>query len=458
MTMSVRASSSFRDPSGFLFKRDDVLFRQVNVCYRPHYDHLIQSGLYDSLVKNHFLIPHEDSDILLAMTEEAYKVIRPTPLSFISYPYEWCFSQLKDAALLTLEIQKKAMEFGMSLKDCSAYNIQFQHGQPILIDTLSFERYEKSSLWVGHRQFCQHFLAPLALMSYRDVRLNQLLRDFIDGIPLDLASSLLPFHTYLRYSLLMHIHAHARSQQYYADKNVKVAEQKMSRISLLGIIDQLLSIITKLTWKPQGTEWAKYYNKTNYSSQALHVKKNIVAEYLNRLQPKMVWDLGSNLGLFSRIASQRNINTIAFDFDPAAVEQNYLECKREKDSHLLPLLLNLTNPSPAIGWQNKERLSLIQRRSADTIMALALVHHLVFSNNLPLKKIADFCNEIGHSLIIEFIPKCDTQVQRLLLNRKDIFPDYTRSAFEKEFSRFFSIIDSKPIADSERILYLMEKR
>lgn len=212
-----KVAGSFRDPSGFVFVRNHVLFRQVNQQYRVHYDHLMDSGLYQRLLGDGLLVPHTEADGALAVSDDAYKVIQPEAIPFISYPYEWCFSQYKDAALTTLAIQKRALEFGMSLKDASAYNIQLLRGKPVLIDTLSFELYPEGQPWVAYRQFCQHFLAPLALMSYRDMRLGQLMSTYIDGIPIDLASTLLPFRSRFRLALLLHIHLHARSQRRYAD-------------------------------------------------------------------------------------------------------------------------------------------------------------------------------------------------------------------------------------------------
>lgn len=453
-----RIPSSFRDPSGFLFKRDGLIYRQVNTVYKENYDHLINSGLYEALVNAGFLIPHDVVPTEPAELDNAYKIIRPELVEFISYPYEWCFSQLKDAALTTLKIQKTAQEFGMSLKDCSAYNIQFRKGKPVFIDTLSFEKYHEGRPWVAYRQFCQHFLAPLALMTYKDVRLNQLLRVYIDGVPLDLASSLLPFRTNFSFSLLAHIHLHARSQKRFADKSsIDTSRYKVSRLSFMGLVDNLESSIRKLTWQPKGTEWAEYYKDTNYSEDALKHKKQIVAEFLDKLIPKTVWDLGANVGIFSRIASDKGIPTISFDIDPAAVERNYLECVAEGETKILPLLIDLTNPSPGIGWENNERMSLFERGSADVVLALALVHHLAISNNVPLSKIAFFLSRICNSLIIEFVPKSDSQVQRILATRDDVFPNYTQSAFENDFGIYFNTRRSVRIKDSERILYLMHK-
>ena len=302
---SAQFPASFRDPSGFLFQQEGVIYRQVNLAYKDDYDHLMGSGLYQSLVDDSLLIPHQEVSVESPAPELAYRIIKPEPVPFISYPYEWCFSQLKDAALTTLKIQKTALDFGMSLKDCSAYNIQFRNGRPIFIDTLSFEKYREGQPWVAYRQFCQHFLAPLAVMSCKDVRLNQLLRVYIDGMPLDLASSLLPIGTRFKFSLLSHIHLHARSQSHFADRTVNIKSRRLSRIGLLGIIASLESAVKKLKWQPAGTEWADYYQDTNYSPQAFEHKKAIVAGFLDRVRPSTVWDLGANVGIFSRLAGER---------------------------------------------------------------------------------------------------------------------------------------------------------
>lgn len=449
--------SSFRDPSGFLFMENGTLYRQVNQTYKENYDQFINSGLYDNLVQSELLIPHDEVVLEDQDAENVYKILKPQIVPFISYPYEWCFSQLKDAALTNLEIQKKALSYGMTLKDSSGFNIQFKNGRPILIDTLSFEIYLAGQPWVAYRQFCQHFLALLALMSYSDIRLNQLFRVYIDGVPLDLASFLLPSRTWFKLSLLSHIHFHAKSQKYFGGKKINQREPKMTLRGLLGLIDNLESTIQKLKCKMVDTEWANYYEDIHYSQDALEHKKRLVSDFLDQLKPKVVWDLGANDGLFSRISSEKGIQTISFDKDPIAVEKNYQECVAKGETRLLPLLLDLTNPSPNIGWENNERLSFLERGSSDTALALALIHHLAISNNVPLIRIAEFFNKICRSLIIEFVPKQDSQVQRLLFSRKDIFEDYTQQSFEREFSRYFTIRTSVKIRNSERTLYLMEK-
>ncbi len=401
-------NASFRDPSGFLFRRDGVLYRQVNQVYAADYSLLMESGLYAKLVKAGLLVPHTETGPESSDNKLAFKIICPENIPFISYPYEWSFSQLKDAALATLSIQKRALKLGLSLKDASAYNIQFHHGKPILIDTLSFEKYKEGEPWVAYRQFCQHFLAPLALMSYRDIRLSQFMRVYIDGVPLDLASLLLPWRTRWNLGIASHIHLHASAQKRYADVSVSDVRggRKMSKDALLGLIESLQSTVRKLVWKPVGTEWADYYSANNYTDAAFKHKETLVGDWLSKISPKTVWDLGANTGVFSRIASGNpEIYVISSDIDPAAVEVNYRLVKEKKEQNLLPLVLDLTNPSPAIGWNNLERDSFLQRGPADVVMALALVHHLAISNNVPLVRVAELFATCGEWLIIEFVPK-----------------------------------------------------
>lgn len=449
---------SFRDPSGFVFLKDGFIYRQINLSYKENYDYLMSSGLYDCLVMNGLLISHIQTDICAENEEIAYKIIKPELIPFISYPYEWCFSQLKHAALTTLKIQKIALNFGMTLKDCSAYNMQFRNGKAILVDTLSFEKYHEGQCWVAYRQFCQHFLAPLALMSYRDVRLNQLSRIYIDGIPLDLASSLLPFRTHFKFSLLSHIHYHAKISKEFENKFTKGCSKKLSRLGFFALIDNLESTVKKLNPPAYDTVWTDYYENTNYSTEAMQLKKKVVSEFLDQAKPKSVFDFGANTGFFSRIASDKKIQTISFDIDHSAVEKNYLACIKDNEINILPLLLDLTNPTPGIGWENEERLSFLERGPVDMIFALALIHHLSISHNIPFEKIARFFSKLCNLLIIEFVPKTDSQVLRLLATREDIFQDYTIENFEKDFGRYFTIQNSVKIKDSERVLYLLKKR
>lgn len=453
--------SSFRDPSGFLFQHNGKVLRQVNQSYQKEYDQLMESGLYEALTRRQLLIPHVEID---NGTADCYKTLEPTQLAYISYPYEWSFSQLKDAALLTLEVQIEALKFGMSLKDASAYNIQFHEGRPVFIDTLSFEAYEEGGAWVAYRQYCQHFLAPLALMSQVDHRESRLLQCFIDGIPLDLASQMLPRKTWFRYSLLAHIHLHAKTQQRFDDvgRDHKSAPRvQMSRVRLDGLLASLMSATESLSWQHSATEWGNYYEDTNYVDESMQHKEQLVAQFLTtaeRSSTPIAADFGANTGRFSRIAVASGFLVLAHDIDVVAVDKNYRDAKQNKETSILPLIQDLASPSPAIGWANKERMSFVERHNVDVGMALAIIHHIHISNNVPLEKIAAFFSTVCRSLIIEFVPKSDSQVMRLLSTREDIFPDYTLEGFEQAFSSHFDLLEKEEIRGSERTLCLLQRR
>ena len=381
-------------------------------------------------------------------------VIQPKTIPFISYPYEWSFGQLRDAALLTLTLQRRLLEKNFSLKDASAYNVQFIGYKPIFIDTLSFEPYREEP-WVAFGQFCRHFLYPLMLMSASDLRFNNFLKLWIDGIPPDIVDKLLPCSKYFSIKWWLYIKLQNTAQKKRQNDTQK-ASVHLRKPQLLRLIDGLTHTVRHLKPNNAKTAWGDYYTFTNYSDESFAEKTAIVKRLLQNLHPQSVWDLGANNGHFSRLASEQGISTIAWDIDPIAVEKNYQLAKQRKEEHLLPLLLDLTNPSSGIGWANEERSPISQRGKADCCMALALVHHLAIGNNVPFENIAAYFSTLCRHLIVEFIPKNDSKVQQLLLNRKDVFDNYTQENFLSSFSEFFTIEETFPIKESLRTLYLMK--
>ena len=454
-----REPSSFRDPSGFIFYgQDDSVYRQVNDSYQAAYETLMRSGLYEHLIKGGLLITHQETDVPPQEPNGAYRVLQVERLPSSSYPYEWCFSQLKDAALLTLKIQKLALAHGMVLKDASAYNIQFRASRPVWIDTLSFDIYKEGEPWVAYRQFCQHFLAPLALMSKTDTRLRHLLRAYLDGISPEFAVNLLPAKAFLRPGLFVHLYLHAKSQRRASSRAAPkvVSRHSIRKDALQLLLKSLESTIQSLKWTPTGTQWVDYYSDDSYTEVALSDKVKIVERYLDTVRPASVWDLGANTGLYSKLASARGIPTISMDNDEGAVERQYIQLKKQPDSKRLPLLMDIMNPSPSCGWDLHERASLFERGPVEMVFALALVHHLVIGNNVPFSRIAQVLQRVGRYLAIEFVPKADKKAQTMLALRKDVFPHYTQESFEREFQKFFTIRDSVAVKDSLRTLYLME--
>lgn len=455
--------ASFRDPSGFLFERDGRLYRQVNPSYAASYDLLQSSGLYDRLVTDALLVPHEEVALRVPEYGPAHRVIAPERIPLVSYPYEWCFGAFRQAALLTLRLMRLGLDHGMVLRDASAYNVQFRGAMPVFIDTLSFGPYVDGQPWVAYRQFCQHFLAPLVLHARVDPRLVGLLRVHLDGIPLDLASALLPASSWLRPSLLAHLHLHARSVRRHADTVDATSAERartatVSRTGLLGLVDNLQSTVEGLSWEPSGTEWADYYAGTNYTEEAHRQKAELVDRAVSELGPATVWDLGANTGKFARSALAHGARVAAFDIDPAAVERGWRTSVAASEQRMSHLVMDLGNPSSGIGWAGEERESLVQRGPADLVLALALVHHLAIGNNVPLPRISRYLARLGRRLVIEFVPKGDSQVDRLLSAREDIFADYHLAGFEAAFGADWHVLRRDPIRGSVRTLFVLERR
>jgi ribosomal protein L11 methylase PrmA len=452
--MEERLRGSFRDPSGYLFRRDGVLYRSVAPSYRAHYDALLASGLYDELAAGGLLVRHEE--MAPALAPGAYRVLRPDVVEFVSYPYEWCFGQLKAAALCTLAIQRRALARGMVLKDASAYNVQFQGTQPIFIDTLSFERLVEGKPWAAYRQFCEHFLVPLLLVSRVDPGLARLLRVHLDGIPLELGSRLLGARSLGSLGALVHVVMHGRSVRKYAGHGgARARRAAVSARALLALAQNLEACIRACSWEPRGTQWADYEETHGYGPASHAHKRSLVADQLRRTGAKTVWDLGANTGEYSRLAAEQGASVVAFDLDPAAVERNFRRLAGARTDRVLPLVMDAADPSPACGWDSRERLSLVERGPADAVMALALVHHLAIGRNVPFDLMAEGFARLGRFLIVEFVPKEDPQAQRLLSSRADVFDHYTPEEFERAFGAWYAVESRQQIAGTGRLVFVM---
>lgn len=416
----------------------------------------MSSGLYEEATERGLLISHKEVNPE-GIGHDSGTVLLPDQLKAISYPYEWCFSQLKSAAILVLDLQELALTKGMTLKDATAYNVQFVDGKPLFIDTSSFEHYQEGTVWVAYRQFCQHFLAPLLLMSRVDVRLGRTLESYIDGIPVDLASSMVSKKTWLNPWLYMHIGLHAKAQKSRNGGTSKAAQ--MQRSALLGLLKSLRQAVESLKWEDRTSQWSDYSSADSYDQEASRHKAELVESFLADIpeKPSLVWDLGANAGEFSRIFSSKGILTVAWDGDAAAVERNQRQIVESNQTHLLPLVQDFSNPSPALGWQHQERYSFLERGPADLSVALALIHHLVIGNSVPFERTADFLSKTGRYLIIEFVGPDDPRVTQLMSSRTDSH-DYNQEAFETAFAGKFDILQQASIQSSSRSLYLMRRK
>lgn len=458
-----KIKSSFRDPGSQVFSEDGRIFRLIRREAVADYQYLMDSGLYRVLTEKGMLIPHEDvTESFPHLRErEGDVVISPQRVAFISYPFEWSFSALKAAALATLDIQKICLDHGMTLQDATAFNIQFHQGRWLLIDTGSFRVQKEFHAWGAYRQFCQHFLAPLFLMARTDARLLPLFAHYLDGIPLDLASRLLPFVARLNPAVFMHIVMHGRFTLKDFDVSaVKAQQRPISKATAYGLIDQLRGMIAGLELVRKETVWTAYENTHTYNQSEFKDKEEFIREAMMRSSPDSVWDLGANTGHFSRlVAAQAKPDTsiVAFEYDVMTVEAGERQsraCNRNKPLHLW---MDLLNPTASHGWAGQEWDSLSARGPADLVLALALVHHLCLSGNIRFAQLAEYLGTISRHLVVEFVPKDDPQSQRLLKSRKDIYDEYTQENFEEALKVHFTILQSRKVSSTGRTLYLMKR-
>ncbi len=448
--------ASFKDPSGFVFQKNTIFYRQVNQLYKDDYDLLMGSGLYDELINKKYLLSHEEINENFTGSAEWYKTILPQQLSFISYPYEWCFGQLKDAALLTLSIQKLAIKYGMVLKDATHFNIQFVNNGPVFIDTLSFERYDPSRPWVAYRQFCECFLFPLLLQKYLSIDVQKLMLTYPEGIPATITKAMLPWKSNFNLGVGLHVSLQTKIK---GDNNSRDYKSKFDQKKMLHLIGNLEENIKASTLnKKDKTTWSNYYAETIISQSYLTEKENIFRRLIDSTNFKTALDIGANDGFFSKIISEKATHVVSIDFDSRCINSLYSYVQEKKVLPILPLCIDFSNPTRAIGFNNTERSSFTDRAKFDLILALALVHHLAISKNIPLQNIAASFNKIAKQVIVEFVSKEDEKVQQLLKNRKDIFSDYSETEFIKAFGKYFDISSTNKIPGTHRTIYLLSRK
>lgn len=449
-----RHPASYRDPAGYLFYRNGVLYRQVNEIFRKDFDAFTGSGFYDQLRQQGRIIAHEEVGENLTNDAEQYKTLKPEHIPFISFPYEWCFTMWKDAALTTLEVAQEALHYNLMLKDASAYNLQWHRGQMMFLDSLSFEQYREKEPWIAYRQFCEHFLAPLAVMHYTQQPLQPLFLAYPDGLPLAIAQKLLPFRSRFNLHHYLHLHLPVKMNGKEPVKN----DIRFTRKKLENILRSLQSAVQSLHLQKRTGVWSDYYEEAAGRDDYLDQKKAIIDQWIGKNNWQSAVDLGANEGEFSLLAARRGLFTISADLDHFSINNLYRHIKKENIQNLHPVLLDLSHPSPATGVNNVERSSFLNRVKGNVVLALALIHHLAIGKNLRFEDAATLFRKTGDWLLIEFVPKDDEKVQQMLLQKKDIYDHYTEAEFERVFQQTYTIVDRQPVGRSGRTLYIMKPK
>ncbi len=456
-------NSSFRDNLGNIFYLNGRVLRSVNKIGKKNFQFIKSSGILEESINKNFLIKTKELDLkeLPDFFSKFEYVLESEVVPFVSYPYEWTFDQLKRSALHHLDFQIYLLNNGAVLRDASAYNIQFLGGKPYFIDLLSIKPYEEGEYWNGYKQFCENFLNPLLLGYLKGIHHNHWFRGALEGITSVDLNKILNFKDKFSYKIFTHVVLQARLNIKSLTKPKETSEKyknlrKLSKKSYSSILYQLRSWISKMFFKKENTIWQNYSKEHTYNENEYNEKKIIVSNFIKRVKPVSLIDLGCNTGDFSKLAIENGVKSVVgFDFDHNVITDAFNEAKNKK-INFLPLIFDAANPSPNQGWKQNERKGFLERFKSDALIALAFEHHLIIAKNIPMIDFIDWITKISKCGIIEFVPKTDTTIKKMLEFREDIFSDYSEENFENYLAKKTKIINKSLITKTGRILYEYE--
>ena len=464
ITSATVNAGSYRDRDGRVYQCQDRVFRGLSAAALYNYQQLIEQPFYQKLTAAGKIIGTqklrtEENPLPDDVKTQWKGFIEHDPVPVISYPYEWSFSMLKDAANLQLHLVERAISNDFTLKDATPYNIQFINRKPVFIDIPSFEPLKQGEPWAGYRQFCEMFLFPLLLQAYKQCNFQPFMRAAINGIDVQTAAALFNFRDRFRKGVMSHVWLQSKLDRRYGGSSENVRSSLKSagfnRELILVNVSKLQKLIKELSWEPKGSEWGDYTKFHNYSDDDHQRKENFVRDAIRAESPEIVWDIGCNTGQFSRIAAALCGQVVATDIDHVAVERLYLD--EETPDNILPLVQNLADPSPNWGWRNRERSDLQSRSRPDLVLCLALIHHVVITANIPLPEFIDWLAQLTDKLVIEYVSRKDDKVQTLLRNKEDKYQDYSRESLEASLNRHFRIHKQQNVNNGDRTLYLSVK-
>ncbi len=468
--MTTAEPGSFRDRDSRVIVSDDAIYRALSPEGTEDWLALAGSPLLEQLTSTGQLIgSREVESSVLGESGELLptgveRVLEHDRVPFVSYPYEWTFSMLQDAAKLQLDLGIAAIGEGLNLKDATPYNVQYLGARPTFIDVGSFEKITAGEPWIAYRQFCMLYLYPLLFQAHKDIPFHPWLRGSIDGIqPID-AIKVFSLPDRLRRGVFLHTSLHARldrranrSGPGSAEQNRTTRQVKPSQLQ--AQLQSMRRLVSKLKWKAGETSWSGYRQSNTYSDDDDRRKQAFVAEVAANEKPALTWDMGCNDGAYSRIVAESSAKVVAFDFDHATVEALYRSLREEGNTRILPLVSNLADPSPALGWRGLERKTLVDRGAPDLMLALALIHHVSISANIPIADFLQWARDLDTTLVIEFPKRTDPMVRALLANKHDgANPDYEEGNFERELERRFKVERREELPSGDRILFLARPR
>src|SRR5215217_9493830 len=453
---------SFRDPESRVFYEGDEVYRALSADGLADFHALNATNLLDDarVVRTELVADGEAGGRAAReglLVHEPAGVLRHERIPFVSYPYEWTFSMLKDAALVQLDLLLASLEQDLVLKDSTPYNVQFKGACPVFVDVGSFERIREGEPWVGYRQFCMLYLYPLLLQAVKDVPFHPWLRGSIDGItPLQMRN-LMSFRDRFRRGMFTNVFLHARLEARYADRPGQV-KQEVSRVFkkelFVANVRKMRKLVERLSWDPPSGVWTAYGERNSYSDDDARRKDEFVRQVATSVPWNLVWDIGANNGRYSRIAAEGAKTVVAVDADQGPVELLYRDLREQDNDKILTLTMNLADPSPGLGWRGLERKAMPDRGKPDLVLALALVHHVAISANVPVKEFVDWLASLGSSLVIEFPTREDPMVKQLLAPKRDgLHPDYELDYFERTLKEAFEVERSERLESGTRVLY-----
>jgi precorrin-6B methylase 2 len=452
---------SFRDRTARVFYHDGKIFRGLNETALTEWRALSTTNFFRRLSGTGAIVPTQQRDLaslpLSSSDQQWAAVLEHETLPFISYPYEWSFEMLRDAALLQLDLVLAGLDEGIGLKDSSAYNLQWKGASPVFVDVASFYKRAEGEPWLGYRQFCQMFLYPLLVQAYRDVPFQPWMRGNIDGIDAEVCLNMLSARDYLRGGVLAHVYLQAKAQKAYnattRDVRKDLSKAGFDKRIIKANAERLRALVAGLRWKPQQSTWSDYLKSGHYEASDAAQKRDFVREAAGTRNWNLAWDIGCNVGVFSRIAAERANYVVAMDADHQAIDKLYRALKSERVSNILPLIVNVTDPSPNLGWRNMERKRINERGRPELVLALALIHHVVIGGNIPMAEFVQWLRDLGGELVIEFVTRKDPMVVTLLRNKEDHYVDYDEDVFERELAARFRIKKRQPLGSGTRIMY-----